>query len=83
MMDFISSVDELYYVFLILTSHVLCVFWNFALIGYLILSWSLEWSLLLSSSSNSGRCTNLRARLCLQGMKLVKRCILFSISEFR
>ena len=71
MMDFISSVDELY-VFLILTSHVLC-FLELAWIGYPILSWSLEWSLLLSSSANSGRCTNRRARLCLQGMKFSEK----------
>ena len=48
-------------------------FLELAWIGYPILSWSLEWSLLLSSSANSERCTNRRARLCLQGMKFSEK----------
>lgn len=59
-------------------------FWNFVLIGYPFLPWSSAWRLLSISSSNSGRFTNGRARLCLQGMKFTGKMyhVFVSKSEF-
>ena len=52
------------------------------MIGYPVLSWTLEWSLLLSSSPNFRRVTNRRARLCLQGKKItINIYILCSLAE--